>query len=163
MDVAAEAVVANELDITLFAQLLVPNNDPVIPFVTPKLPDIANDPDVVNDPLKTTMSVVSSNDPVIVWVPLKELDPVVANTADDVLFNNCAFCANDAVDGVNVILVAAEAVVANDELTVNEDVCEKLAVVANDAVVIEPLNDPVLICRELEINVGLFTTLLYST
>ncbi len=151
-DVTMDAVAAYDELITFCAQLLVPNNDPVIPFVTPKLPDIANEPDVVNDPLNTTISVVSSNDPVIVWVPLKELDPVVANTADDVLFSNRAFCANDdvvandAVLGVNVILVAADAVVANDELTVNEDVCEKLAVVENDAVVIEPLNDPVLIC-----------------
>ena len=63
--VAALAVVANDEDITFCAQLLVPNNDPVIPDVTPKLPVIANEPDVVNEPLKMTISVVVINDPVI--------------------------------------------------------------------------------------------------
>lgn len=131
IDVAADAVVANEADnginvIDVAAEAVVakdelPNSEPVIPPETPKLPDTANDPEVVNDPVNTTMSVVSSNDPVIVWVPLKELDPVVANIADDVLFSNLEFCANDAVvandavDGVNVILFAALAVVANDD------------------------------------------------
>jgi hypothetical protein len=38
MDVAVLAVVANELDITLLAQLLVPNSEPVIPR------DTFNDP-----------------------------------------------------------------------------------------------------------------------
>ena len=76
IDVAALAVVANDavggINVILVAALAVvandelPNNDPVIPCVTPRLPLIANDPDVVNDPLNTTMSVVSSNDPVIV-------------------------------------------------------------------------------------------------
>jgi hypothetical protein len=144
IDVAALAVVANEE---------LPSKDPVIPPVTPKLPDIANDPDVVNDPLKTTMSVVSSNDPVIVWVPLKELDPVVANTADDVLFNTCAFCANDdvvandAVPGVNVILVAALDVVAKDA-----DDGVKVIEVAADAVVANEADVPVsaLNCVELD-------------
>jgi len=56
-----------------------------------------------------------------------------------------AVVANEAVDGINVIDVAA------------------LAVVANDAVVIEPLNEPVLICCELDTNVGLFPTLAKST
>jgi hypothetical protein len=40
--VAALAVVANELDIALVAQLLVPSNEPVIP------PSTANPPDTIN-------------------------------------------------------------------------------------------------------------------
>ena len=52
MDVAADAVVANELLTTLLAQLLVPNNELVIPpFVTVILPDnILSDPVIVDGP-----------------------------------------------------------------------------------------------------------------
>lgn len=133
MLVAADAVVANDE---------LPNNDPVIPRVTPRLPLIANDPDVVKDPLNTTVSEFNKSEPLIVWSPVYTLDPVVANTADDVLFNNRAFCAkeavvlNEAVLGVNVIDVAALAVVAN-ELVLGIKVIEvaALEVVANDAVV----------------------------
>jgi hypothetical protein len=138
MEVAADAVVANDE---------LPNNDPVIPPETPKLPDTVNDPDVANDPVNVTVSDASNSDPVIVWVPLNVLDPVVANVADPVLFNSRAFCANedvvanDADVGVNVMEFAADAVVANDDVVLNDallgvnviDVAA-LAVVANDAV-----------------------------
>jgi hypothetical protein len=57
MEVAADAVVAKLLD---------PSKDAVIPPVTPKLPVTVNEPDVVNDPLNITISVVVINDPVII-------------------------------------------------------------------------------------------------
>lgn len=82
IDVAAEAVVANEADTTLLAQLLVPKNVPV------------------NDPLKL---------PVLICT---ELDTVPSGSPDE--RTKDAVVANDAVAGVNVILVAAEDVVAND-------------------------------------------------
>ena len=52
MDVAADDVVAKDADITLLAQLLVPNNELVIPpFVTVILPDnILSDPVIVDEP-----------------------------------------------------------------------------------------------------------------
>ena len=76
MDVAADAVVAKELEITLLAQLLVPNTDPVTP------PEV-NDNDPVMSTLPMTCNSVGAlleriSDPVICWVPINTLDPVVA-------------------------------------------------------------------------------------
>ena len=56
--------------------------------------------------------------------------------------------ANDAVGGVNVIDVAAEAVVANDDDIALFAQLE----VPNNAPVNEPVNEPVLICEELDTN-----------
>jgi hypothetical protein len=67
---------------------------------------------IVMEPVAIVTEPLMFNDPVMVWFPTKVFDPVVANTVDTVLLNNCAFC-------------------------------------ANEAVVIDPLNDPVLICAEL--------------
>jgi len=158
---------ANEAVTALDAQLLVPNDDPV------NMP--TNEP--VNDPVLICRELLT--------VPAGSPD---GNTYDDVI-------AKEAVDGTNVIEVAAEAVVANEEVVAKEavagikvievaadDVVENEAVggtnvmevaalavvaneavvginvmevaaeavVANDADVILPLNDPVLICCELE-------------
>ena len=61
---------------------------------------------------------------------------------------------NEAVVGVNVILVAADAVVANEELiALVAQLLVPITVPVND-----PLNEPVLICVELDISVGLFPT-----
>lgn len=112
-----------------------PNKDPVIPPVTPKLPVIANDPEVVNDPLNITISVVVINDPVIICVPLNVLDPVDANAVDGMLFSNCALDANDPVRA-KLDVVANDADVLNDAvLGVNVMDVAALAVVAKDAVV----------------------------
>lgn len=129
-EVAADAVVANDAE---------PNNDPV------KIP--LNDP--VNDPLLTCAELVT-------------MFGGKFNAKEAVL-------ANEAVAGINVIDVAAEAVVANEadpnidpvKIPLNEPVndplltCAELvtmllgifrandAVVANDADVADPLNEPV--------------------
>lgn len=55
IDVAALAVVANELDIASLAQLLVPNNEPVIPRLTFKEPVIIVLPDTIS-PFRATNS-----------------------------------------------------------------------------------------------------------
>jgi hypothetical protein len=99
---------------------------------------------------------------VLIWVELLTIP------AGNIVGANDAVVANDDVNGVNVIDVAADAVVANDALTavlaspINDPV--KLPVLiwvelltipagnivgANDADVILPLKLPVLICREL--------------
>ena len=78
-------------------------------------------------------------------------EDVVANDAVDgvkvILVAALAVVANDAVDGVNVIDVAADAVSANDAVNgVKVILVAADAVVANDAeiaVPIEPENDPV--------------------
>lgn len=134
MEVAADAVVANELLIELFAQLLVPNIDPVIP-----LPETNNDPVITADPLKGNP------------VP----DPALS-AYEDVI-------EKDAVVGTNVILVAVDDVIANElliallaQLAVPN--VDPLCVPMN-----EPVNDAVLICEEADTSAGLFATLLYST
>lgn len=76
IDVAADAVVANDavagvnvMDVAVLAVIaneLLPNNEPVIPCVTLRLPVILNDPDVVNDPVKTATSAFNNSDPLIV-------------------------------------------------------------------------------------------------
>lgn len=86
--------------------------------------------------------------------------------------------ANEAVAGVNVIDVAALAVVENDaDVGVNVIEVAADAVVANDADITllaqllvpinspvnDPLNDPVLICNEDDMSAGLFATFVYST
>ena len=92
------------------------------------------------------------------------LDPVVAKTPDPVLFSNRAFCANeevvanDAVDGVNVMEFAADAVVANDaDITLLAQLLVPINCPVND-----PLNDPVLICNEDDMSDGLLATFAYS-
>ena len=118
IDVAADAVVAKELDTELVAQLAVPNVDPLwVP---------------INDPV---------NDPVLIC---RELDTIpegnpVGNTYELVI-------ANDAVAGVNVIDVAADAVVAKE---LDTTLVAQLAVPNKDPVN-DPVNDPVLICAELD-------------
>lgn len=59
IDVAADAVVENELEIVLLAQLLVPNNELVMPpFVILMLPDsMFNDPVSVIDPLENNLLI----------------------------------------------------------------------------------------------------------
>ena len=131
-DDAVAAVVANDDDIALLAQLLVPVNEPM------------NDP--VNDPVLTAnvMDVAADAE---VTVPTT----FVAATYDAVV-------ANDAVLGVNVIDVAADAVVANEEETT---LLAQLLVPNNDPLWIptnDPVNDPVngkvseLNCNELLTN-----------
>lgn len=84
IEVAADAVVANELLIADCAQLLVPNNDPVIP------PDITlNDPVISALPMtcnSTGKLLDNISDPVIRWFPTNILEPVVANVAIPVVF-----------------------------------------------------------------------------
>ena len=77
------------------AKLAVPNNEPVIPPISP--------------------SLINRNEPVII------ADPLNGNPTPDPAFNaNEDVVANDAVDGIKVILVAALAVVANDaEVPIN--------------------------------------------
>ena len=80
---------ANDADV---ANDAVPNNDPVTPLPLRKIPllDITNDPVMTADPLNG--------------------NPFCATLTKD------AVVANDAVGGVNVMLVAALAVVANDDV-----------------------------------------------
>ena len=148
IDVAADAVVAKDADIGVN----------VIDVAADAV--VANDADVML-PLKL---------PVLIWIELLTIplgnmvganDAEVANddvngvnvidvAADDV-------SANDDVSGVNVIDVAADAVVANDDVSgVNVIDVAADAVVAKDAliaVLASPINDPVklpvLICTEL--------------
>jgi len=147
IDVAADAVVANDAEMAVLAS---PINDPV------KLPvlicrELLTIPDG---------SMVGANDAVV------ENDDVNGVNVIDVAAD--AVVANDDVNGVNVIDVAADAVVANDaEMAVlaspiNDPVklpvliCKELLTIpagnivgANDAEVILPLKLPVLICKEL--------------
>jgi len=99
---------ANEAVTALDAQLLVPNDDPV------NMP--TNEP--VNDPVLICRELLT--------VPAGSPD---GNTYDDVI-------AKEAVDGTNVIEVAAEAVVANEEVVAKEAVAGiKVIEVAADDVV----------------------------
>jgi hypothetical protein len=127
--------------------------------------DVAADAVVENDALTAVLASPINDpvkDPVLIWVELLTIP------AGNIVGANDAVVANDDVNGVNVIDVAADAVVANDALTavlaspINDPV--KLPVLiwvelltipagnivgANDADVILPLKLPVLICREL--------------
>jgi hypothetical protein len=69
-----EGVIAYEADTALVDQLLVPNNDPVIPCVTLTEPLNIAGPIFVRVDEPDTVS-----DPVIVWLPTNVFDPVVAN------------------------------------------------------------------------------------
>jgi hypothetical protein len=147
IDVAADAVVANDAEIAVLAS---PINDPV------KLPVL-----ICKELLTIPVgNMVGAKDAVVENDDVNGVN-VIDVAADDV-------SANDDVNGVNVIDVAADAVVANDaEMAVlaspiNDPV--KLPVLiwvelltipagnivgANDAEVILPLKLPVLICKEL--------------
>jgi hypothetical protein len=138
-------------------------------------PDVSTNDELLVNPMKESVIVVgplklavelTESEPVIIWLPLKVLDPVVANTVEFNPSNKSAFAAyddviaklavvvlleltekldvtaNDEVDGTNVILVAADDVIANDALVI---------VPVNDPVN-DPLNDPVFICVELLTN-----------
>ena len=127
--------------------------------------DVAADAVVENDALTAVLASPINDpvkDPVLIWVELLTIP------AGNIVGANDAVVANDDVNGVNVIDVAADAVVANDALTavlaspINDPV--KLPVLiwvelltipagnivgANDADVILPLKLPVLIWVEL--------------
>ncbi len=147
IDVAADAVVANDAEIAVLAS---PINDPV------------KDPVLICKELLTIPAgnMVGANDAEVAKDDVNGVN-VIDVAADDV-------SANDDVNGVNVIDVAADAVVANDaEMAVlaspiNDPVkdpvliCKELLTIpdgsmvgANDAEVILPLKLPVLICKEL--------------
>jgi hypothetical protein len=147
IDVAADAVVANDAEIAVLAS---PINDPV------------KDPVLICKELLTIPAgnMVKANDAEVAKDDVNGVN-VIDVAADDV-------SANDDVNGVNVIDVAADAVVANDaEMAVlaspiNDPVkdpvliCKELLTIpdgsmvgANDAEVILPLKLPVLICKEL--------------
>ena len=131
-------------------------------MVVPATVNAASDPTLVRDDVTTVLfSVVPLNVDALATLDVKAYDAEVANddvngvnvidvAADDV-------SANDDVSGVNVIDVAADAVVANDDVSgVNVIDVAADAVVANDAeiaVLASPINDPVklpvLICTEL--------------
>jgi hypothetical protein len=97
MDVAADAVVAKDAEVTLLAQLAVPNVDPLR---TPR-----NDP--VKEPVKGRVSELNCS----------ELETVPAGTVAEAFSAKLAVVAKEAVDGVNVMDVAADAVVAKDAET----------------------------------------------
>jgi hypothetical protein len=156
--VAADAVVANEdvvandevagikvIDVAADAVLAKEAVDGTNVMDVAALAVIANDAEVTS-PLNEPV-----NDPVLIcW----ELETVPWGKPDGITYD--AVVANEAVCGTNVIDVAALAVVANEAVDgINVIDVAALAVVANDAVVIEPLNEPVLICCELDTNVGL--------
>ena len=124
-DDAVAAVVANDDDIALLAQLPVPVNEPI------------NDP--VNDPVLTVNVIDVAADAVVA----KDAEVTVPTTFVAATYD--AVVANDAVLGVNVIDVAADAVVANEEETA---LLAQLLVPNNDPLWVpmnEPVNDPVLI------------------
>ncbi len=148
MDVAADAVVAND-DV---------NGVNVIDVAADDVS--ANDAEVIL-PLKLpvlicrelltipTGNMVGANDAEVANDDVNGVN-VIDVAADDV-------SANDDVNGVNVIDVAADAVVANDDVNgVNVIDVAADAVVANDALtavlaspINDPVKDPVLICKEL--------------
>lgn len=118
IEVAALAVVANEADITLLAQLAVPSNEPMC--------------DPVKEPVNGSVNTLNCVDEDIIF------GGMVALAAKD------AVIANDAVEGINVIDVAALAVVANEALIT---FCAQLAVPNVEPLCVpinEPVNDPVL-------------------
>jgi hypothetical protein len=164
IDVAADAVVENDAEVILPLKLpvLICKELLTIPagnMVGAKDADVAKDAEIavlaspINDPVKLPVLICRE----LLTIPVGNM--VGANDA---------VVANDDVNGVNVIDVAADAVVANDALTavlaspINDPV--KLPVLiwvelltiplgnivgANDAEVILPLKLPVLICKEL--------------
>jgi hypothetical protein len=79
---AYDAVNASDADV---AQLLVPNNEPVMPEVTFNAPDIIELPttnssvaallESVRDPVITVF-------PIVVWLPVTTKDPVISNPLD---------------------------------------------------------------------------------
>jgi hypothetical protein len=115
MDVAADAVIANDDEIALFAQLAVPKVEPLwIPMNDP-----VNEPVLTLNVIDVAAEAVVANDADVVSEDVPANDDVVANDADtgtkvmDVAA--LAVVANDADTGTKVMDVAAEAVVANDD------------------------------------------------
>jgi hypothetical protein len=117
--VAADALVANDADVAILLLCA----QLLVPMNSP-----------VNDPLKLPVFICNELD----TVPLGRI--VGAYDAE---------VANEAVDGINVMLVAADAVVVNEDDTAILLLCAQLLVPMNSPVN-DPLKLPVLICVELD-------------
>jgi hypothetical protein len=164
IDLAADAVVEND------AEVILPLKLPVLickELLTIPVGNIvgANDAEVAKD---AEMAVLASpiNDPV--KLPVLICKELLTIPAGNMVGAKDADVANDDVNGVNVIDVAADAVVAkdaeiavlaspiNDPVKLPVLICKELLTIpagnivgANDADVILPLKLPVLICKEL--------------
>ena len=80
--IANEAVVANEALVVLLANDAVPNNDPVIPPNTLKLPVALIDPDVKIDPVNINVSAFVEK--LVPVLPNILIDPVTFNEPETV-------------------------------------------------------------------------------
>ena len=136
MLVAADAVVANDAE-----PIKDPVNDPLLTWV-----DDDTSVGLFNNVLKSAAETLLAYDAVTAY----EADVTSANCAEDETT-------------VGLLLIAFQSVPAY-ELDAGRKVIDVAAdaVAAKDAVVIDPENDPVLICADDETNVGLFVNVLKS-